>query len=183
MCQDPPASQDRPAASRRRRRLRLRLTVDGQRSLPGAFLHEGDTLVDSIRRSLRDKAGISDVEPSQLHVFDALHHDERGRVPTVAHQPKRRLDQLRTYAELVQIDQARNLRYNQDEIIQRAVMELRRTTVGCLTQAGCFSIRPLARTATAPRSRCWRRDEAPHVQTPHAAPARRHRNACKRHRR
>ena len=104
------------------------VAVDGQRGLPGTFLHQGELLADAVRRSLRDKTGIVDVEPSQLHVFDALNRDDRGWVLSVAHRvtvPERQLDRLLAGAELVPIGQAHHLRYDHDEIIEQAVTELR----------------------------------------------------------
>ncbi len=58
---------------------------DNTRRLPGTFLHEGELLADAVRRSLDTKAGITGLEPVQLHVFDALSRDDRGRVLSVAH--------------------------------------------------------------------------------------------------
>jgi ADP-ribose pyrophosphatase YjhB (NUDIX family) len=54
-------------------------------SLPGAFLHEGETLADAVRRSLAEKAGVTGRAPQQLHVFDDPTRDDRGRVLSVAH--------------------------------------------------------------------------------------------------
>lgn len=58
---------------------------DGRRRLPGTFLHEGERLVDAVRRSLAAKAGIGGGEPRQLQVFDEPHRDDRGWVLSVAH--------------------------------------------------------------------------------------------------
>jgi ADP-ribose pyrophosphatase YjhB (NUDIX family) len=54
-------------------------------ALPGTFLHEGETLADAVRRSLAQKAGVVGLAPTQLHVFDAVDRDDRGRVLSVAH--------------------------------------------------------------------------------------------------
>jgi ADP-ribose pyrophosphatase YjhB (NUDIX family) len=54
-------------------------------ALPGTFLHEGETLADAVLRSLDQKAGVRGPAPRQLHVFDALDRDDRGRVLSVAH--------------------------------------------------------------------------------------------------
>ena len=105
------------------------VTVDGQRGLPGTFLHEGERLTDAVRRALRDKAGLTGVDPRQLHVFDAPDRDDRGWVLSVAHLvavAERQLAGLRPDAELVPVDQARGLRYDHEEIVDRAVAELRR---------------------------------------------------------
>src|SRR5687768_10660007 len=57
----------------------------GRHRLPGTFLHEGERLADAVLRSLRDKAGVTGLEPSQLHVFDEPDRDDRGWVLSVAH--------------------------------------------------------------------------------------------------
>src|SRR4051812_7606143 len=54
-------------------------------ALPGTFLHEGERLVDAVRRSLRDKASLEGLGPKQLHVFDEPKRDPRGRVISVGH--------------------------------------------------------------------------------------------------
>jgi len=53
--------------------------------LPGTFLHEGEVLADAVRRSLATKAGVTGLEPVQLHVFDSPGRDDRGWVLSVAH--------------------------------------------------------------------------------------------------
>jgi ADP-ribose pyrophosphatase YjhB (NUDIX family) len=58
---------------------------DGTRRLPGTFLHEGELLADAVRRSLAQKAGVTGLDPVQLHVFDGIARDDRGRVLSVAH--------------------------------------------------------------------------------------------------
>ena len=42
----------------------------GQWSLPGSFVHEHERLADTVRRTLLDKCGITDLSPTQLQVFD-----------------------------------------------------------------------------------------------------------------
>jgi 8-oxo-dGTP diphosphatase len=54
-------------------------------ALPGTFLHEGERLADAVLRSLQSKAGITGRSPEQLHVFDRVNRDDRGRVLAVAH--------------------------------------------------------------------------------------------------
>ncbi len=63
-------------------------------ALPGTFMHVDELLADAVTRSLRDKAGVNGVVPRQLHVFDALDRDDRGRVLAVAHMAVVRLDRL-----------------------------------------------------------------------------------------
>ncbi|GAB7190857.1 NUDIX domain-containing protein [Kineococcus sp. NUM-3379] len=57
----------------------------GEWSLPGTFLHEGETLAAAVLRSLRDKAHVEGLRPRQLHVFDDPGRDDRGWVLSVAH--------------------------------------------------------------------------------------------------
>src|SRR5215469_6518494 len=54
-------------------------------ALPGTFLREGERLIDAVRRSLQDKAGVEGMSPRQLQVFDDPHRDSRGWVLSVAH--------------------------------------------------------------------------------------------------
>jgi 8-oxo-dGTP diphosphatase len=57
---------------------------DGPR-LPGAFVHERETLAAAVLRSLADKAGVNGLAPRQLRVFDDPERDDRGWVLSVAH--------------------------------------------------------------------------------------------------
>ena len=57
----------------------------GGLALPGTFLREKEVLAGAAARALREKAGLSDVAFTQLHVFDALDRDERGWVLSVGH--------------------------------------------------------------------------------------------------
>src|SRR5437763_4779432 len=57
----------------------------GRWSLPGTFVHEGETLQRAALRALRDKAGVRGEHPQQLRVFDAPRRDDRGWVMSVAH--------------------------------------------------------------------------------------------------
>ncbi len=57
----------------------------GEWSLPGTFVHEGETLVKAVQRCLREKAGVRGLEPRQLYVFDRPDRDDRGWVLSVGH--------------------------------------------------------------------------------------------------
>lgn len=95
--------------------------------LPGTFLHEGELLADAVRRSLRDKAGIDGITPRQLHVFDALDRDDRGRVLSVAHLAAVRADRIPASdrTRLAPVADVRGLQYDHDRIVAFAVAELR----------------------------------------------------------
>jgi len=104
----------------------------GSWALPGTFLHERERLIDAVHRSLRYKAGIDGVAPTQLHVFDDPDRDERGWVLSVAH-----LDAL-PHAQLVDALRARDdirlapasapgpLPYDHTHILTQAVTHLQR---------------------------------------------------------
>lgn len=57
----------------------------GKWSLPGTFVHEGETLQDAALRALLAKVGVTGERPEQLRVFDAPGRDDRGWVLSVAH--------------------------------------------------------------------------------------------------
>ncbi|MCH1883956.1 NUDIX domain-containing protein [Agrococcus sp. ARC_14] len=103
------------------------LLTDGRspkRRLPGTFLHEGETLADAVRRSLREKAGIEGVEPVQLHVFDAPGRDTRGWVITVANLATVRADAVGSLP-LIPVGDAAGLDFDHDDIVKLAAMRLR----------------------------------------------------------
>ena len=82
-------------------------------------------LADAVRRSLADKAGVTGLDPVQLHVFDALGRDDRGWVLSVAHVAVVPTDALGTLPRLTPVEQAVGLRYDHDEIVRLAVGWLR----------------------------------------------------------
>ena len=97
---------------------------DGGRRLPGTFLHEEELLAEAVARSLRDRAGLRGVVPRQLHVFDAVDRDDRGRVLSVAHLialPSSALHDV----DLVPVVEAHGLDFDHDAIVERAVDALR----------------------------------------------------------
>ncbi|MCE7483494.1 NUDIX hydrolase [Microbacterium profundi] len=94
--------------------------------LPGTFLHEGELLADAVLRSLRQKAGVRGLAPRQLHVFDAVDRDDRGRVLSVAFIDVVRSSLLRPDAMLVSVGDLPRLAFDHDRIVAFAVEELRR---------------------------------------------------------
>lgn len=110
--------------------LLVRRDMEPEWALPGTFLHEGEVLADAVRRALEGKAGVAGVRPRQLHVFDALHRDDRGWVLTVAHvavvrggELAGRLNSTRL-APVSAID-PHVMAWDHPEIIGRAVEDLR----------------------------------------------------------
>ena len=101
--------------------------LDGWR-LPGTFLHEGETLADAVLRSLRGKAGVTGLSPSQLHVFDDPNRDDRGWVLSVAHLdavPAAELAMDEALARIVPVGALPALPYGHELIVERAVTALR----------------------------------------------------------
>lgn len=117
----------------------------GQWALPGRFLREHERLADAVATALADKCGLShDIldgrTPRQLHVFDDPARDNRGWVLSVAHLlvlPRTELTSVLegrgdlTLARVVEDrlvlpNRQRRLPYGQDEIVERAILELRR---------------------------------------------------------
>lgn len=95
--------------------------------LPGTFLHPGETLADAVTRSLRQKAGVTGLDPQQLHVFDDPARDDRGRVLSVAHLAVVRADRVpaRDGNRLVPVADVPALPFDHGAIIGFAVAALR----------------------------------------------------------
>lgn len=98
-------------------------------ALPGTFLHEGELLIDAVRRSLRAKAGVEGMSPRQLQVFDDPQRDPRGWVLSVAHVDVVRASKLKhrlpDRTRLVPADRPGQLPYGHEQIIERAVANVR----------------------------------------------------------
>ncbi len=94
--------------------------------LPGTFLHEGELLADAVLRSLHQKAGVRGLAPRQLHVFDVVDRDDRGRVLSVAFVDVVRSGLLPPDAMLVSVDDLPRLAFDHDRIVAFAVDALRR---------------------------------------------------------
>lgn len=93
--------------------------------LPGTFLHEGETLSEAVLRSLRDKAGVRGLAPRQLHVFDAVDRDDRGRVLSVAFVDVVQARSLPVDALLVDVARLPPLAFDHDRIVAFAVDAVR----------------------------------------------------------
>lgn len=98
-------------------------------ALPGTFLHEGERLIDAVRRSLRAKAGVEGMSPRQLQVFDDPHRDSRGWVLSVAHvdvvEASKLQHRLLGRTRLVPVDRPGRMPYGHEQIIERAVADVR----------------------------------------------------------
>lgn len=98
-------------------------------ALPGTFLHEGELLADAAARALADKAGLQRVPFVQLHVFDRLDRDDRGRVLSVGHSAAVPAGRIPDDARLLPIRAGRatgELLFDHAEIVRLAVAQLRR---------------------------------------------------------
>lgn len=97
--------------------------------LPGTFLHERETLADAVERALISKANVSGLRPRQLHVFDDPKRDDRGWVLSVAHvavvQRDQLADRLPGTTRLVAAPRRTDRLYGHDDIVERAVADLR----------------------------------------------------------
>lgn len=103
-------------------------SAQGRHRLPGTFLHDGERLADAVLRSLRDKVGVTGLDPRQLHVFDDLDRDDRGRVLSVAHVvtvPAADLVIDPRRAALAPVAALPDLAYRHEEIVELAVAALR----------------------------------------------------------
>ena len=57
----------------------------GQRAIPGGFIHDEESLEDAALRELYEEAGVRNVFLEQLYSFGDPQRDPRGRVITVAY--------------------------------------------------------------------------------------------------
>ena len=75
--------------SRDRKRVLLikrdREPFKGRWALPGGFIGIKEELKDAAARELEEETGVTGVELKQVHAFDTLGRDPRGRVITVAY--------------------------------------------------------------------------------------------------
>jgi 8-oxo-dGTP diphosphatase len=145
---------------------------DGWR-LPGTFLHPGERLREAALRSLRDKAGIVDLEPRLLEVFDDPDRDDRGWVLSVAHiaaaaPPRLTLNDSTT--RVVPVDAVPALPYDHDRIVERAAEELRadyrRVPDPARFLERPFTLRQLRKLHERVLGRDWHRDSFRRLMEP-----------------
>jgi ADP-ribose pyrophosphatase YjhB (NUDIX family) len=108
----------------------LHADSEGHWSLPGTFVHEGETLVSALNRGLGEKLDLPPISAfRQLQVFDAPNRDPRGWVFSVAHYAlvhEDLLDSVRP-KQVVPLENARDLRlaFDHSEMLGLAVTRLR----------------------------------------------------------
>ena len=95
-------------------------------SLPGTFVHQGETLIQAANRALEKKLGLSDINLRQLHVFDAPGRDPRGWVFSVAHLALVKPEQLLSQkVRLIPVENLPEMAYDHTEMVQMALSKVR----------------------------------------------------------
>lgn len=111
---------------------RARPPFEGQWALPGGFVDMDEDLETSARRELQEETGLTDIFLEQLYSFGTPNRDPRGRTISVAyyalvntadHDP--RADDDAAAAEWVDVEEARGLAFDHDEILAVALARLR----------------------------------------------------------
>ena len=103
-------------------------------ALPGVFIWEEETSLDSSIRALKDKTGVSVPYVEQLHAFDGLERDPRSRIISVAHYalvPDAMIDiyNLEAGSKLTDVDNIKDLAFDHSEIVEYALKTLREQIV------------------------------------------------------
>ena len=136
-----------PGADRANSRLaflvvrRLDGLATGEWALPGRMVREREQLSTAVETALKEKCGLTGIEPKQLRVFDEPTRDSRGWVMSVAHLTVQHWDfveaalaqnpnlglgyvQLETRFQMELPDGQKNLPFEQDLIVRYAVQDL-----------------------------------------------------------
>ncbi len=106
------------------------LVIDSDRgpSLPGTFLHPGETLRDAAARALDAKAGLTGLGFHQLGMYDDPHRDDRGWVLSMAHSAAAARQFLPGGARLADIEGTEvsgTLAFDHGAMVTHAVRDLR----------------------------------------------------------
>ena len=146
----------------------------GGLALPGTFLREKEVLAGAAARALREKAGLSDVAFTQLHVFDALDRDERGWVLSVGHSAALAANRIPADALLIPIVDgapAERLLFDHNGIARLAVEALQSHYGRILDPANLagdvITVRQLRRVYEAVYGRALMKDTFRRIVTPH----------------
>lgn len=62
---------------------RDRPPFEGFWALPGGFIEMDETLMEAAMRELKEETGLKDIEMHQMHAFDKIDRDPRGRTISV----------------------------------------------------------------------------------------------------
>lgn len=114
----------------------------GSWALPGRMVREREQLSVAVAAALRDKCGLTGIEPKQLRVFDEPTRDSRGWVMSVAHLTVQHWEVVEealsqnpnlalgyvlpgTHFRMELPDEQKDLPFEQDLIVQYAVQDLK----------------------------------------------------------
>ncbi len=123
-------------------------------ALPGGFLKEGETSIDTVKRILKDKAGLENIFTEQLYTFDELKRDPRGPVISIAYFAIAPIEQI----NILESDQTespkfiparsiKNLAFDHKKIVEyaleRLISKLEYTNVSYSLLAPTFTLTEL----------------------------------------
>jgi len=99
------------------------------KGLPGGLILPNETAEDSVKRHMKDKAGIAIKETyiEQLYSFSKIKRDPRGRVVSVAYLaliPSEKIN-YKDGVEWVEVKKIPKLAYDHDEIVKIAIERLK----------------------------------------------------------
>ncbi len=104
----------------------------GMAALPGGFVWDGETTLQTAERTLAAKAGVTDVFIEQLFTFDAPDRDPRGHMLSVAYyalvpEPHLEIEDGEDHQKpaLVSVSQLPPLAFDHTEIVRYALSRLR----------------------------------------------------------
>lgn len=95
-------------------------------SLPGTFVHQGETLIQAANRALENKLGLIEINLRQLHVFDEPGRDARGWVFSVAHLALVRPEQLNSSkVSLLPVEHLPDMAFDHNDMVHMALVKIR----------------------------------------------------------
>jgi ADP-ribose pyrophosphatase YjhB (NUDIX family) len=148
----------------------------GNWALPATVLHKRERLAKAAERALKLKAGVSDVTPTQLQIFDDPDRDARGWVMSVAHvalvayEPLAAAIAQSAETTLVPVeeglaklpDRQRRLPFDQERVVelatQWAAQQYAATTDPFGLLAAPFTLTQLRQLHQAVEGRLWQKD-------------------------
>ena len=96
--------------------------------MPGGFVLDGETLEDSLRRTLKRKTGLTNVYSEQLYTFGEVDRDPRMRVISCAYisllDTKKAKIKDATWVDINQIKELK-MAFDHQKIIEEAIRRLR----------------------------------------------------------